>query len=82
AASDNIYAVSTILKVGTDKVMDLASKMGITSELKPVPSLALGVSPVSPFEMASAFSVIGSGGQKVAPVAVLRITDAAGRSLY
>ncbi|WP_422659086.1 transglycosylase domain-containing protein [Paenibacillus sp. EC2-1] len=82
AASDNIYAVNTIMQIGPDQVTDMAKKMGITSSLDPVPSLALGTSPISPLEMASAFAVLASNGQRMPPVAVLRITDAAGRNLY
>lgn len=82
AASDNIYAVNTIMKIGPEKVVDMAHTLGITSNLSPVPSLALGTSPVSPLEMASAFSVIAAGGQRTPPVAILQITDAAGRVLY
>ncbi|MNO35888.1 Penicillin-binding protein 2D [compost metagenome] len=82
AASDNIYAVNTILTVGADQVIELARKMGITSPLKAVPSLALGTSPISPFEMASAFAVIGNQGRSVKPLAVLKITDENGHILY
>lgn len=82
AASDNIYAVNTIMQLGPDKVVDMAKKMGITSPLESVPSLALGTSPVSPLEMASAYAVMANNGKRIAPVAVLRITDAAGRSVY
>lgn len=82
AASDNIYAVNTILTVGADQVIEMGRKMGITSPLQAVPSLALGTSPVSPFEMASAFAVISNQGRSVKPVAVLKITDSSGRVLY
>ncbi|WP_068784405.1 transglycosylase domain-containing protein [Paenibacillus phocaensis] len=82
AASDNIYAVNTILTVGAEQVIEMGRKMGITSPLQAVPSLALGTSPVSPFEMATAFAVISNQGRSVKPVAVLKITDASGRVLY
>lgn len=82
AASDNIYAVNTIMKISPEQVVNMAQKLGITSKLSPVPSLALGTSPVSPLEMASAFSVIAAGGQRTPPVAILQVTDAAGRVLY
>lgn len=39
AASDNIYAVNTIMKIGADKVSEMAAKMGIDSPLQSVPSL-------------------------------------------
>ncbi|WP_059040451.1 transglycosylase domain-containing protein [Paenibacillus rubinfantis] len=82
AASDNIYAVNTILTVGAEQVIEMGRRMGITSPLQAVPSLALGTSPVSPFEMATAFAVISNQGRSVKPVAVLKITDASGRVLY
>ncbi|GAA0138139.1 PBP1A family penicillin-binding protein [Paenibacillus sp. YSY-4.3] len=82
SASDNIYAVNTILTVGADQVIELGRKMGITSPLNAVPSLALGTSPVSPFEMATAFGVISNQGKQVKPVAVLKITDDEDRILY
>lgn len=82
AASDNIYAVNTIIAVGADKVAEMAHRMGIDSKLSPVPSLALGTSPISPFEMATAFAVISNQGKRVEPIAVLKITDAFGNVLY
>ncbi|GGH40643.1 transglycosylase domain-containing protein [Paenibacillus segetis] len=82
AASDNIYAVNTIMTVGAEQVIELGRKMGITSPMEAVPSLALGTSPVSPFEMASAFAVISNQGKKITPVAVLKITDDKGHVLY
>lgn len=80
--SDNIYAVNTIMQVGPDKVIETARKLGITSPMEPVPSLALGTFPVSPFEMASAFGVLANQGVRVEPVAILRIEDANGKILY
>ncbi|WP_379137548.1 transglycosylase domain-containing protein [Paenibacillus sp. sgz500958] len=82
AASDNIYAVNTIMKVGADKVAEMAAKMGILSPLQSVPSLALGTSPVSPLEMASAFAVIASEGVHHPTTVILKITDSQGHILY
>ncbi|MEV3048098.1 penicillin-binding protein 1A [Paenibacillus larvae] len=82
AHSDNIYAVHTILEVGPDKVINKARKMGITSDMKPLPSLALGTYPVSPFEMASAFSAIANQGVRMEPTAITKIEDMSGKVLY
>jgi penicillin-binding protein 2D len=82
AKSDNIYAVHTIVDVGADKVVEMARKLGITSALQPLPSLALGTYPVSPFEMASAFGIIANQGIKVTPVAIIKIEDSRGHVLY
>jgi penicillin-binding protein 2D len=82
AKSDNIFAVHTILDVGPDKVIELANKMGITSPMRPLPSLALGTFPVSPIEMASAFGVVANQGVHAETMAITRIEDATGRILY
>ncbi|MUT67896.1 transglycosylase domain-containing protein [Paenibacillus sp. NEAU-GSW1] len=82
ASSDNIYAVNSIMTVGADRVIETARKLGITSPMNPVPSLALGTFPVSPMQMASAFSAIANGGVRVEPIAILRITDRSGKVLY
>ncbi|SDX86509.1 penicillin-binding protein, 1A family [Paenibacillus sp. CF384] len=82
ASSDNIYAVNSIMTVGPEKVIAMARKLGIESPMKPVPSLALGTFPVSPFEMASAFSAFANGGVRMEPTAILRIEDAKGEVLY
>ncbi|MBP1153433.1 MULTISPECIES: PBP1A family penicillin-binding protein [unclassified Paenibacillus] len=82
AKSDNIFAVHTALETGPDRVIEMARRMGITSPMKPVPSLALGTFPVSPFEMASAFGILANQGVRVEPTAILRIEDRRGRLLY
>mgnify|MGYP001224219192 CR=1 FL=1 len=82
AASDNIYAVHTIMQVGPEAVIGMARRMGITSPLKAVPSLALGTFPVSPYEMAYAFSVFAGGGNRPEPIAITRIQDRSGNVLY
>lgn len=82
ASSDNIYAVNTIMTLGADKVIETARKLGIDSPMQPVPSLALGTFPVSPFEMASAFGTFASGGLRIEPTAIIRIEDRKGQVLY
>ncbi|OBZ15664.1 transglycosylase domain-containing protein [Bacillus sp. FJAT-26390] len=82
ASSDNIYAVNTIMTVGADKVIETARKLGVDSPMQPVPSLALGTFPVSPFEMASAFGTFANGGIHAEPIAIIRIEDRKGQVLY
>lgn len=80
--SDNIYAVHTIMDIGPEKAVEMARLLGITSPLKPLPSLALGTSPVSPFEMAYAYGVLANNGVRTEPMAVIRVEDHSGRLLY
>jgi membrane peptidoglycan carboxypeptidase len=82
AVSDNVYAVKTHLFLGQDALIEAAKKMGIRSELKKVPSLALGTSGVRPIEMLNAYSIIANGGKKVEPVLIARVEDSRGKVIY
>ncbi len=74
--SKNTITAQVMLDVGYERVAQLAQKSGIKqSFLKPVPSLALGTSPVTLLEMVSAYTTIAQQGQHRDPVFVRRITD-------
>jgi len=79
--SVNSFFAQLINKVGPQKVVDVAHKLGITSELKPYLSLALGTFEVSPYEMASAYSTLANNGVHCAPYGIDRIVDAAGKTV-
>ncbi|GGE05729.1 penicillin-binding protein 2D [Marinithermofilum abyssi] len=81
ATSDNVYAVSTHLLIGRNQAIQMARLLGIVSPLQPVPSLALGSSAVSPYEMVQAYAAIADNGRHRTPVAILRIEDARGEPI-
>ncbi|WP_144107872.1 penicillin-binding protein 1A [Paraburkholderia sp. BCC1886] len=77
--SRNRITAQLMESVGPNKVARLARAMGVRdSELDPVPSLALGTSPVTLKEMVSAYSTIANLGAYVEPVMVTRIEDRKG----
>ncbi|WP_079710562.1 transglycosylase domain-containing protein [Paraliobacillus ryukyuensis] len=82
AVSDNIYAVKTNLFLTPARLVKSAKKFGITSEMKAVPSLALGTASVSVREMVSAYSMLANGGKEVAPYTVEKIETADGEVIY
>jgi len=67
AYSVNTVAVQTLEKAGIDRTVLLGHKMGITSTLDPVPSLALGTSSISVTEMVVAYSCMVNKGRTVKP---------------
>lgn len=79
ARSDNIYAVTTQFQVGFDNEMKTAHDLGISSTLKPMPSLALGTYPVSPFELSQAYASIAANGIQHPLIGIRRIVDPYGR---
>lgn len=80
--SKNTITAQLVQSVGPDRVARLARQMGVRdSKLDPVPSLALGTSPVTLKEMVSAYGTIANGGQYLAPNMVTRIEDREGNVL-
>ncbi|PWK16375.1 transglycosylase domain-containing protein [Tumebacillus permanentifrigoris] len=77
ARSDNVFAVTTVMDIGPEKVINTAKALGLTGDMKPYPSLALGVFPESPLEMVKAYAPLANGGYSVEPHVVQQIEDAA-----
>ena len=73
--------MQTHFLIGRDRLVETARRLGFTSPFKPVPSLALGSIPVSPYEMTRAFAALASGGVLTEPVGILRIEDAEGKTI-
>lgn len=73
AASLNPPAVDVLDRVGFGPVIDLARRLGITTELAEVRPLALGASCVVPLELAGAFAAFARQGSRVEPVFVTRV---------
>lgn len=82
AQSINTVAVRLNQAIGRGTAVDLAQRLGIKSELHDGPSLALGTSEVTLFEMAGAYAAFSNGGYVVTPHVVTRITTSRGRVLY
>ena len=82
ALSLNTVAVRLGLEVGPKAVAAVAHRLGITSDLEPVPSIALGSSAVTPLEMVSAYAAFANGGIGVQPHAIARVRTANGKLLY
>ncbi len=82
ALSLNTVAVKLCVAVGPENVVMTANRLGITSPLQPVASLALGSSEVTLLELTSAYVPFSNGGKAVVPYIVTRITTRDGRVLY
>ncbi|MFV1849701.1 MAG: transglycosylase domain-containing protein [Porticoccaceae bacterium] len=82
ATSNNSIAVQMAMEVGLDAVIQKARTMGVSSELKAEPSLALGTSEVSMLELTGAYAIVANGGFAVFPHAVSKIVGKGGEVLY
>lgn len=65
-----------------DQVVALCRRLGITSKLNAVPSIALGTGEVSPLEMTNAYAAFANHGVYNASSYILRIEDRMGNVLY
>lgn len=79
--SDNVVSVKLNQLVGPSVAALYAKKMGIESDIRPVLSLPLGTSEVTPLEMAGAFGTLANGGLKIKPYLIQKVTDRTGRIL-
>lgn len=79
--SVNSITAQLTQQVGWDKVVSYAHKCGIESPLRSVPSICLGSSDVSVYEMVRAYSTFLNKGNKIDPLLVTKITDQYGNVL-
>ncbi len=82
AQSINSVAVKLISEVGPQAVVATAQRLGITSDLRQDPSLALGTSEVNLMELTSAYGSFANGGRSVEPHCIRRVRMSSGRVLY
>ncbi len=73
--SRNLVAIKLILKIHPEQAIFYAQKMGITTPLHPVTSLAIGTEEVRLIDMVSAYSVFPNGGIKIPPRYIMKIYD-------
>lgn len=81
AHSVNTVSVKVLEKAGIKNAVSLAQRMGITSNIPTVPSLALGVADVSMTEMVTAYACFANKGVAVKPYYITRITTKRGKIL-
>jgi len=71
--SINVPTVRLIAAIGVDPVIDLAHRLGITSELRREYAMGLGVSEVGLLELTSAYQVFANRGTLSPPFAIRRV---------
>lgn len=75
--SVNSVFAQLILEVGANKVAETAMRLGIATDVKAVPAIALGSQEVTPLEMASAYGTLANQGTHIPPYGILEVKDAA-----
>ncbi len=84
ALRDSLNTVAAILgqEAGEDKIISLAKKFGVRSEMEPLPSIALGSQEMTLWELTSAYGPFMTSGLRVDPYLVAKIETSRGETLY
>lgn len=80
--SRNLAAIRTGMAVGTDNVITMAKRFGITTPMPPYPSMFIGSADVYPVQMIAAYSVFANLGLRISPHAILKVEDASGKVVW
>ncbi len=73
ANSLNSVAVQLGARVGPERIVGIAQRLGILSELQPNLSLALGTSEVTLLELMAAYGTIANDGKRVQPYGLVQV---------
>lgn len=82
AVSSNVIAIKLIKDVGVQDTISMAKRLGITTDITPDLTIALGSSAVKLIDITSAYGVLASGGIKTQPYAIEKIESSNGRVVY
>jgi penicillin-binding protein 1A len=76
--SKNVITIKILKEIGVKSAIDYARRLGITADLAPELSLALGSSAMTLKEITTAYSAFANGGSLVEPYFIERIEDRRG----
>jgi penicillin-binding protein 1A len=82
AESRNIPALKLAARVGIHKVIDMAHRFGVTSNIPPYLPVALGAVEITLEEQVASYSVFPNDGIRVAPRLIRKVSNADGFTLW
>ncbi|MBN9280317.1 MAG: PBP1A family penicillin-binding protein, partial [Hyphomicrobium sp.] len=84
ALAHSVNTVAVILQrdIGTERVVAMARRLGITSTLRADASLALGTSEVTLLELTGAYGALANGGVNLSPHVIRRVRTDRGMVLH
>jgi penicillin-binding protein 1B len=77
----NVATIKLAEKVGFNKVVELAQRLGLNEKIKPYPAMAIGSFEITPLEMVRAYTAFANGGLLSELTSVLQIRDSSGRQV-
>jgi penicillin-binding protein 1B len=77
----NVATVKVAEMVGYGRVVQIARQMGLGSNIRPTPAVALGAYELTPVEVAGAYTAFATMGTRAEPLFVKSVVGAGGNSL-
>ena len=82
AESRNVPAVKLAAHVGIHKVIDLAHRFGVTTDIPPYLPIALGAAEITLQEQVDSYSVFPNDGIRISPRLIRKVSNADGITLW
>lgn len=80
--STNTVAAELGVETNPERVVALAKRFGIVSEMQPYPSIALGSQETNLWELVRAYGVFQSGGLRLDPYLIAKVSDSRGQVYF
>ncbi len=80
--SRNLMTVRLARAIGMEPVVDYAHRFGITDNLMPTLSMALGAGETTLLKLTTAYAELVNGGKKITPTMIDRVQDRRGKTIY
>ncbi len=80
--SYNSVPVHLMLAIGRKAIIETTKLAGLKSEIKPVPSLALGTNEVTVMDITTGYATFANGGKQAKPYTILEVRRPNGDLLY
>lgn len=80
--SRNLMTVRLARAIGMDPIVDYADRFGITDNLMPALSMALGAGETTLLKLTTAYAELVNGGKKITPTLIDRVQDRRGKTIY
>jgi len=80
--SYNSVPVHLMLAIGRKSIIETVKLAGMTSEIKPVPSLPLGTNEVTVMDITTGYATFANGGKQAKPYTILEVRRPNGDLLY
>ena len=80
--SRNLMTVRLARAIGMEPIVDYAHRFGITDNLMPTLSMALGAGETTLLKLTTAYAELVNGGKRITPTLIDRIQDRRGKTIY